>query len=151
MQSGLLITGACIAVFCAVLVFTILRIVRVMAEKTIQILEQTDGGIVRRSTRLTTTVHLTGYQSKDMISSMISRRKAELILTKRGLVLVTPYAIRVGDAPYAALTAKVNKAGVLHLKTTQPPDAIGTVEVWIKVEQPLEWIDALGIPRERAI
>ena len=150
MQSALLITGACIAVFCAVLVFIILRIVRAMAAKTIQLLEQTDG-VVRRSGRLTTTVHLTGYRSTEMTSSMISRRKAELILTKRGLVLVTPYAIRLGDAPFSALSVKVNKAGVLHLKTSQPPEASGTVEVWIKVNAPLEWVDALGIPREQAI
>lgn len=151
MRAGLLITGAVIAAFCGALIFLILRIVRAMAGKTIAVLEAAEG-VVRRSGRLTTSIHLTGYSSSHMRSSgMISRRKAELVLTRRGLVLVTPYAIRLGDAPYDALSVKVNKAGVLHLKTTQPPDATGTVEVWIKVSAPLEWVDALGIPRERAI
>lgn len=86
-------------------------------------------GIVRRSGLVRMHLKLRGYSGPEVThSSATSIRKAELVLTKKGLVLLMPFTIRLGAPPWNALTVEVVE-GKLHLVTEQPPDAKGRVEI----------------------
>ncbi|MDP1829368.1 MAG: hypothetical protein Q8L48_39245 [Archangium sp.] len=100
-------------------------------------------GIVRRSGLVRTHLKLRGYSGKEVThSSATSIRKAELVLTKKGLVLLMPFTIRVGAPPWNALTVEVLE-GKLHLVTEQPPEATGQVEITAHLPDADGWLASL--------
>jgi hypothetical protein len=105
----LIVGGVVAAVVCSVaLVALVLRVVARVRAKTLQSLA--GEGFVMRSGPVLVTLRLSGHGSASMRSSAHSRRKAELVLTKRGLSLVMPSLIRLGDAPFTDLQVKADPA-----------------------------------------
>lgn len=100
-------------------------------------------GVIRRSGRVRIYLKLRGYSGPRVThSSATSIRTGELVLTKKGLVLLMPYTIRLGAPPWGALTTDVRE-GKLHLLTEAPPEATGKVEVTAHVPDAATWLPAL--------
>lgn len=100
-------------------------------------------GVLRRSGPVKVHLSLRGYSGREVThSSATSTRSAELVLTRKGLVLLMPFTIRLGAPPWNALTASVRE-GKLHLLTEQPPEATGKVEVTAHLLDADTWIASL--------
>lgn len=135
---GIVVVGA---LFAFALVRFVLFLVGKVHDKNVALLEPE--GILLRSGRVRVYLKLRGYRGTQVtLSSMTSIRMGELVLTKQGLVLVMPYAIRIGAPPWTALTVDTPE-GKLHLVTEQPPEATGKVELTAPVADLGAWVAAL--------
>lgn len=131
-----------LALFVVVLVQIVLFAVRRAHAAAVASLEAE--GILRRSGRVRIRLALRHYVGPQVRrGGGFSIRTGELILTGKGLVLVAPYALRLGAPPWNALTAEVRE-GKVYLQTDQPPDATGAVEVTVNAPEPEAWVAAVS-------
>ena len=129
-------------VFTVVLVVVIVAIVGRVQAKAVQGLAPE--GIELRSGPRTVRVELDGYRSTRVRhSSMRSRRRGELLLTRQRCALVSgAYVIDLGGPTMGDLAVTVAD-GALHLVTERPYQASGRAEVHVPLDDPERWQAAL--------
>ena len=126
-------------VFTALLVGFIVLVTRRIAARFVAELEAE--GIVRRSGRVVVGTSLTQYRSYRFghASRAVSRKGGELVLTQRGLAVVSQRVFR-----FALPDTEVWIEGeTLHLLTEKPMEASGTIDISAKLPDAAAWRDLL--------
>lgn len=126
-------------VFTGLLVGFIVLVTRGIAARFVAELEAE--GIVRRSGRVVVGISLKQYRSARFgsASRAVSRKGGELVLTQRGLAVVSQRVFR-----FAPPDTEVWVEGeTLHLLTEKPMEASGTIDISAKLPDAAAWRDLL--------
>lgn len=126
-------------VFTGLLVGFIVLVTRRIAARYVAELEAE--GIVRRSGRVVVGTSLKNYRSERFgyASRAVSRKFGELVLTERGLAVISQRVFRFSP-PDTEVWVDGQK---LHLLTETPMEASGTIDISAKLPDAAAWRDLL--------
>jgi hypothetical protein len=142
MSVVLLVAGVVVgsvAFVAAVLAVVVALIRRRLAEQAASLDDvMLDSGYVKMATRFD------GFRSPTLIRSGYRRNPARVVLTRTHLhLLEQPQVYGVFALEDLSHFTAATQEGALHLRSTEPPGATGTVDYRIPVSDPDRWVEAL--------